>query len=51
MFMYLDNQDYYGHLVYYDNFDTTHMHNDMYSIFDNPYVSILSGSVCECLAE
>ena len=37
--MYLDNTVYYGHLVDPDNYQTTHLHNDMYEIINNPYVS------------
>jgi len=39
IFLYIDNQQYYGHLVNTENFDTTHLHNDLYQIFDNRYVS------------
>ncbi len=37
--MYVDNQEYYGHLVNSDNYDTSHKHSDLYQIFDNKYVS------------
>ncbi|KAK2187715.1 hypothetical protein NP493_156g03050 [Ridgeia piscesae] len=37
IFLYIDNQQYYGHLVNTENFDTTHLHNDLYQIFDNRY--------------
>jgi len=39
IFLYIDNQQHYGHLVDAENFDTTHLHNDLYQIFDNRYVS------------
>ena len=38
VFMYIDNQVYYGDLVNSDNFETTHLHNDLYSIIDNKQV-------------
>lgn len=37
--MYVDNQFYYGHLVNSAHYETSHVHNDLYSIMDNPYVS------------
>lgn len=37
VFMYVDNQFYYGHLVNSAHYETSHVHNDLYSIFDNPY--------------
>ena len=39
--MYVDNYKYYGHLVNNDDFTTLHLHNDMYQLFENKYVSIL----------
>ena len=36
--MYVSNLDEYGHLLNADNFDTTHLNNDMYMIFDNRLV-------------
>lgn len=39
--MYVDNLYYYGHLVNADDFNPIHLHNDMYELFQNPYVSIL----------
>ena len=40
IFMYVSNMKYYGNLINYDDFDTSHLHNDFYQIFQNPYVSI-----------
>lgn len=37
--MYISNLDDYGHLLNGDNYETTHLHNDMFSIFDNRLVS------------
>ena len=37
-FMYLNNQHNFGHLVDTDNYATTHLHNDLYEIFNNPQV-------------
>lgn len=37
-FMYVSNLDEYGHLLNADNFDTSHLNNDMYMIFDNRLV-------------
>ncbi len=39
IFLYVDNQKYFGHLVNSENFETTHKHNDLYSLMDNKYVS------------
>ena len=39
-FMYVSNLEEYGHLLNADNYETTHLHNDMYQIFDNRLVSI-----------
>ncbi len=36
----MDNLEYYGYLVNGDNYDTSHLHNDLYELFDNKYVSI-----------
>lgn len=36
--MYVDNLVYYGHLVDPSNYQTSHLHNDLYEIFDNKYV-------------
>ena len=38
--MYVTNRKKYGHLVDYEEFDTSHVHNDMYQIFQNPWVCI-----------
>jgi hypothetical protein len=38
--MYVDNSVYHGHLVEADTYETTHLHNDMYEIFTNRYVSV-----------
>lgn len=35
--MYVDNTDYFGHLVSNDNFETNHLNNDLYTIFTNAY--------------
>ncbi|PVD36874.1 hypothetical protein C0Q70_03864 [Pomacea canaliculata] len=35
-FMYVTNQKHYGHLVNPDNFETSHLFNDMYNMFENP---------------
>ena len=37
IFMYIDNRVYYGHLTDSSNFETTHLHNDLYTIMDNLY--------------
>ena len=37
--MYVDNTDYFGHLVSNEGFETDHSRNDLYTIFSNPYVS------------
>jgi hypothetical protein len=37
--MYADNQAIYGHLTDSSNYDTSHLHNDLYEIFSNRYVS------------
>ncbi|XP_064610381.1 procollagen-lysine,2-oxoglutarate 5-dioxygenase 1-like isoform X2 [Liolophura sinensis] len=36
-FMTLTNLEHYGHLVNNDYFDTSHVHNEMWQIFDNPF--------------
>lgn len=38
IFMYIDNQIYYGHLIDSENYDMTHKHSDLWEIFDNRYV-------------
>ena len=38
-FMYVNNLHQFGHLLNNDNYDTTHLNNDMYQIFDNRLVS------------
>jgi hypothetical protein len=35
--MYVDNMDDFGHLVNADNFDTSHVHNELYQLFDNKW--------------
>lgn len=35
--MFVTNRDWYGHLIYYDEFETTHLYNELYEIFRNPY--------------
>ena len=38
--MYISNwHTNYGHLLNDDNFETTHLHNDMFSMLDNRMVS------------
>ena len=37
--MYVSNIDDYGHMLNGDNYETTHLHNDMFSMFDNTLVS------------
>lgn len=50
-FMYVSNLEEYGHLLNADNYEISHLHNDMYQIFDNrlvrsPYATdTSSGSV------
>ena len=39
IFMYATNRKTLGHLVDYDNMDTSHLHNDLYQMKQNPYVS------------
>ncbi|KAH3821107.1 procollagen-lysine,2-oxoglutarate 5-dioxygenase 1-like isoform X1 [Dreissena polymorpha] len=36
-FMLVTNRDWYGHLIYYDEFETSHLHNELYEILRNPY--------------
>ena len=38
--MYMSNLDKYGHLLNADNYNTDHLNNDMYMIFDNRLVSV-----------
>ena len=38
--MFANNVQEYGHLIHSDNHETEHLHNDLYSIFDNPAVSL-----------
>lgn len=35
-FMYVSNMHYFGHLIDTDNFETSHLHNELYEIFNNP---------------
>ncbi|XP_005094861.1 procollagen-lysine,2-oxoglutarate 5-dioxygenase 1 [Aplysia californica] len=35
LFMYVSNRKYWGHLVYADGFDTSHLHNELFDIFNN----------------
>ena len=37
--MYVTNLKRHGHLVSADHFETTHTVNDLFNIFENPYVS------------
>lgn len=36
-FMFVDNQDYYGHLVSADNFKPAYKHDELYEIMENQY--------------
>ncbi|GFO21945.1 procollagen-lysine,2-oxoglutarate 5-dioxygenase [Plakobranchus ocellatus] len=36
VFMYVNNQAYWGHLVYADHYDTSHLNNELFDIFNNP---------------
>ncbi|GFR84006.1 procollagen-lysine,2-oxoglutarate 5-dioxygenase [Elysia marginata] len=36
VFMYVDNQAHWGHLVYAEYFDTNHLNNELFDIFNNP---------------
>ena len=36
--MFVSNLDNYGHLVSTDNYETHHLHNDLYNIFENRLV-------------
>ncbi|VDK32099.1 unnamed protein product [Taenia asiatica] len=36
IFLFVDNQEYFGHLVNPDTYGLNHLHNDMWQIFDNP---------------
>jgi hypothetical protein len=38
--MYVTNTKQRGYLIDYDNVQASHLHNDLWQIFDNPYVSI-----------
>jgi hypothetical protein len=35
--MFVDNMDDFGHLVNADNFDTSHVNNELYQLFDNKW--------------
>jgi procollagen-lysine,2-oxoglutarate 5-dioxygenase len=35
IFMYLSNQDYWGHLVYADEFNSSHLYSELFDIFHN----------------
>ncbi|XP_062612335.1 multifunctional procollagen lysine hydroxylase and glycosyltransferase LH3-like [Saccostrea cucullata] len=37
IFMYATNRKIHGHLVEFDDMETSHLHNDLYQIFQNPY--------------
>ena len=45
--MYVSNLDKFGHLLNADNYNTDHLNNDMYMIFDNRLVSV---GVCGCVS-
>ncbi|KAM7543176.1 hypothetical protein Aperf_G00000010653 [Anoplocephala perfoliata] len=36
IFLFVDNQEYFGHLVNPDTYNFSHLHNDMWQLFDNP---------------
>ncbi|KAK7471385.1 hypothetical protein BaRGS_00035991 [Batillaria attramentaria] len=36
-FMFVTNQQRHGHLINADNFETHHVHNDLYNLFENPH--------------
>ncbi|OXB77322.1 UNVERIFIED_CONTAM: hypothetical protein H355_002314 [Colinus virginianus] len=36
VFMYLTNRHQFGHILSLDNYQTTHLHNDLWQIFSNP---------------
>ncbi|EUB62621.1 Procollagen-lysine,2-oxoglutarate 5-dioxygenase 3 [Echinococcus granulosus] len=36
IFLFVDNQEYFGHLINPDTYKLNHLHNDMWQIFDNP---------------
>lgn len=38
--MYISNLHDYGHLLSGDNYETSHLHNDMYQMFENRLVSV-----------
>uniref|UniRef100_A0A2C9JTG6 procollagen-lysine 5-dioxygenase n=1 Tax=Biomphalaria glabrata TaxID=6526 RepID=A0A2C9JTG6_BIOGL len=35
IFIYLTNRDYWGHLIYADEFETNHLNNELFEIFNN----------------
>lgn len=36
--MFLTNRHTFGHLLTLDNYQTTHLHNDLWEVFSNPEV-------------
>lgn len=38
VFMFLTNRHTFGHLLSLDNYQTTHLHNDLWEVFNNPEV-------------
>lgn len=38
VFMFLTNRHTFGHLLSLDNYQTTHLHNDLWEVFSNPEV-------------
>lgn len=38
VFMYLTNRHQFGHILSLENYQTTHLHNDLWQIFSNPEV-------------
>jgi hypothetical protein len=35
--MYMTNLQHYGHLLNTENYETNHLHNDLYNIFENRF--------------
>lgn len=38
VFMFLTNRHTFGHLLSLDNYQTSHLHNDLWEVFSNPEV-------------
>lgn len=39
IFMYVTNMHTFGHILSTENYQTSHLHNDLWQIFENPLVS------------